>query len=31
VKAAAPALTRALDDPDPKVQRAATTALGVIE
>jgi HEAT repeat protein len=30
-KAAIPALTRALDDPDPKVQRAATTALGVVE
>jgi HEAT repeat protein len=30
-KAAVPALTRALDDPDPKVQRAATAALGVIE
>ncbi len=30
-KAAVPAMTRALDDPDPKVQRAASAALGVIE
>ncbi len=30
-KAAVPALTRALDDPDPKAQRAATAALDVIE
>jgi HEAT repeat protein len=30
-KAAVPALKRALDDPDPNVQRAATAALGAIE
>ena len=30
-EAAVPALARALDDPDQKVQRAASAALGVIE